>query len=302
MSFPDTGAVGTVLAVAAMIGGAVVVRFVLQRVVDHVVARSSAPLPERRSRIFRRHAIRRLGSSWAGERAAQRSAALGSLVKSVTTVVITVIGILAVCSILGYDATTLLASAGVVGVALGFGAQNLVKDWISGVGMLLEDQLGVGDVVDMEKASGTVEAIGLRVTRLRDATGVVWYVRNGEVLRVGNKSQGWSQVVVDVQVAYDEDLVRAQDIVETVVTAVAADPAFAEHIVDPPTVVGIEQVTGAAVTLRVLGTCRTNENVAVQREIRFRVKRAFDDAGIRVPAPAPGWAMTGSPFGSPAAH
>ena len=111
---------------------------------------------------------------------------------------------------------------------IGFGAQNLVKDLISGIGMLMEDQFGIGDVIDMDKASGTVEAVGLRVTRLRDPAGVIWYVRNGEVLRVGNKSKGWSEVVVDIDVDAKADLVAATEVVTRVAAEVAAAPEFAD--------------------------------------------------------------------------
>ena len=135
---------------------------------------------------------------------------------------------------LGIDLTPVLASAGVLGVIIGFGAQNLVKDLISGVGMLLEDQFGVGDVIDMDKASGTVEAVGLRVTRLRDPAGVIWYVRNGEVLRVGNKSKGFAEILIDLQVDAEADLAQAQDLVSQVVHSVAHDPSFAERFLRPP--------------------------------------------------------------------
>ena len=136
------------------------------------------------------------------ERRRQRAEALGSVLRSVASVTIFIVAVHDGPGRAGLDLAPLLASAGIAGVALGFGAQNLVKDFIAGLFMLLEDQYGVGDVVDVGEASGTVEAVGLRITTIRDARGVLWYIRNGEIVRVGNRSQGWALVVVDVPVGF----------------------------------------------------------------------------------------------------
>ncbi|HEY8790394.1 MAG TPA: mechanosensitive ion channel family protein [Actinopolymorphaceae bacterium] len=288
-----------IVRVAVLIVLAVILRFVLNRVITRVVGGAST-VSRPSYRLFGGKHAEALAAAqpWRHERQAQRAAALGSFVRSIVAVAIVTVTLFMALNLVGYNLAPLLASAGVVGVALGFGAQNLVKDFLAGVAMLVEDQFGVGDVVDLEKASGTVEAVGLRVTRLRDATGMIWYVRNGEVLRVGNKSQGWSQIMLDVQIAYDQDVDQAREVVDAVVAEVAADPEFAAKIVDLPAVVGIEQVTGSAVTLRVLGTCMTNENFAIQREIRLRLKGAFDREGVRLPAPVPAWgAAPGVPPG-----
>jgi small conductance mechanosensitive channel len=263
----------------------IVVRWGIVRLIKRLVRQASRQRTIRNP--LRRRAIG-LATAWAGARGEQRAAALGSLAISVTTLVVSALVIFSIVAALGYNLTPLFASAGVVGVALGFGAQNLVKDLIAGVGMLVEDQLGVGDEVDMDKASGVVEAVGLRVTRLRDSAGTVWYVRNGEVLRVGNKSQGWSQIVLDIDVAYDTDLEQAKQVVGELARQVAAEPAHAAVIIDPPAVVGVEQVTSSGVTIRVLGTCRTGQNAAIERELRVLIKEAFDRAGIRLAAPAAG--------------
>ena len=142
----------------------------------------------------------------AATRRVQRARTMGSLLKSISSGVIFTIILMMSISELGYDVAPLIAGAGIIGVALGFGAQSLVKDFLSGIFMIFEDQYGVGDVVDVGEASGTVEAVSLRVTRLRDVNGTVWYVRNGEILRVGNMSQNWARTVLDVGVAYSEDL------------------------------------------------------------------------------------------------
>jgi small-conductance mechanosensitive channel len=284
----DVLIVGVRLAVLIVL--AVILRFLLNRLITRLVNGASGESKPSR-RLFGGKAAEALAAAqpWRHERQAQRAAALGSFSRSIVAVTIVTVTLFMALNLVGYDLGPLLASAGVVGVALGFGAQNLVKDFLAGVAMLVEDQFGVGDVVDLEKASGTVEAVGLRVTRLRDASGMIWYVRNGEVLRVGNKSQGWSQIILDVQIAYDQDVEHAREVVDAVASEVAAEEQFADKIVDLPAVVGIEQVTGSAVTLRVLGTCATNENFAIQREIRLRLKAAFDAEGIRLPAPVPAW-------------
>ena len=144
------------------------------------------------------------------ERRAQRAATIGSVIKSVISIIILVIALMTILAELRIDLAPFIAGTSIVGVALGFGAQNIVKDFLSGMFMMLEDQYGVGDTIDFEKASGTVEAVGLRVTRLRDVNGTVWYVRNGEVVRVGNKSQGFAQVVLDVPIDAWADVAPAR--------------------------------------------------------------------------------------------
>ena len=187
----------------------------------------------------------------------------------------------------------LLASAGVGGVALGFGAQSLVKDFLSGIFMLLEDQYGVGDIIDTGEATGTVEEVTLRITKLRDASGVAWYVRNGEIVRIANKSQGLSTAVVDLPVSYTEDLERVQDIIRTVVVGLYQDPDWSEKMTEEPTVAGVEQITGTTVTIRVFAKTVADQQWGVQREIRERVKVAFDAAGVQAPVVYP--PLPGSP-------
>jgi len=180
-------AVFTPLRIVFLIVVAVVVRYVAHRLIDRSVRRSVAQPPRPRSRAVEAIAV---ATRLPAERRAQRIQALGSLGKSVITGVLLVVTVIMVLSELGFNVTTVVAGTSLIGVALAFGFQSIVKDFMSGVFLLFEDQLGVGDYVDLEKASGTVEAIGLRVTQLRDDDGTVWYVRNGEVLRVGNYSQG----------------------------------------------------------------------------------------------------------------
>jgi small conductance mechanosensitive channel len=171
--------------------------------------------------------------------------------------------------------------ASIIGVAVGFGAQSLVKDFLSGMFMIVEDQYGVGDVIDTGVASGTVEGVSLRTTRLRDAEGVVWHIPNGNILRVGNKSQQWARALLDIPVAYDADLVAATDAIRAAADAVAADPAFTHLVIDDPEVLGVEQVTNDQVVIRLGVKTQPLEQWKVARELRARVKAALDAAGIK---------------------
>ena len=221
------------------------------------------------------------------ERRRQRALTMGSLLKSVATFAIAAIAILTIMSLIGLPLGPLLASAGVGGVALGFGAQSLVKDFLSGIFMIIEDQYGVGDVVDTGEATGTVEEVTLRITRLRDANGVVWFIRNGEIIRIGNKSQGWALATIDVPVAYDESPERVIGLLERVVTDLHGEQEYAEKLLERPTVAGVESVTGGTMTVRVFAKCRPGEQFGIPRAIRERAKEAFDAAGVRGPAPTP---------------
>ena len=203
------------------------------------------------------------------------------------TITVAIITALTIMSIFHIPLGPLLASAGVGGVALGFGAQSLVKDFLSGIFMILEDQYGVGDIVDTGEAVGTVEEVSLRVTRLRDGSGVVWYVRNGEIIRIGNKSQGWSTALVDIPVSYAENLEKVIPLIRDVVHRLDEEPEWKDKLLDEPQVLGVESVSGTAVTIRVLAKTAPEQQYGVSREIRERVKAAFDAAGVQGPPLAP---------------
>ncbi len=223
------------------------------------------------------------------ERRRQRTETLGTVLRSIVTTVVFSVAFVMILDELGLPIAPLLASAGVAGVALGFGAQSLVKDFLSGIFMLVEDQYGVGDVIDTGEAIGTVEDVTLRVTRLRDGNGVVWYVRNGEIIRIGNRSQGWSTAIVDLPVAYTEDIERVQDIIREAMQQLDEDPNWHDRLVEVPAVAGVEQITGTTITIRVIAKCAPNENLPVQREIRERAKAAFDAHGVKAPVVFPGY-------------
>ncbi len=276
------------LKIAITIVIAAAARWMLHGLVDRVVATATsrrtqrlAELPGRAGRVLAE------ATGMANERHVQRTRTMGAVLRSIITVIIGTIALLTVLAIIGLPLGPMLTSAGIGGVALGFGAQSLVRDFLSGVFMIIEDQYGVGDVIDTGEAIGTVEDVSLRVTRLRDGNGVTWYVRNGEIVRVGNRSQGWSVAIIDVPIAYDEDVERAQSIIRDVAAGLAQDEAWEPKFLEPPRVAGIESIIGGAITIRVTARCVAQEHVGVQRELRERIKVAFDQAGVRPPATLP---------------
>jgi small conductance mechanosensitive channel len=216
------------------------------------------------------------------ERRRQRSEAIGSVLRSVASFVILGTAALTVLSVLQINLAPLLASAGVAGVAIGFGARNLVTDFLSGVFMILEDQYGVGDVIDAGVASGTVVEVGLRVTKLRGDEGEIWYIRNGEVKRIGNLSQGWATAVVDVQVGYGQDLERVRGVITAAAEAMAKAQPWDEALWEPVEVLGLESVTADSVVIQAQAKTMPGKAAAVARELRWRIKRAFDEAGITI--------------------
>ena len=188
-------------------------------------------------------------------------------------------------STVGLDVRPFLASAGIAGLAIGFGAQNLVRDFLSGIFMLLEDQYGVGDVVDLGEAVGTIETVGLRVTTLRDVSGTLWYCRNGEIVRVGNMSQGYAVAVVDLPVAFGEDIDRACDVAQESVLDAVKSGGLEQDILEQPEMLGVQTVGANGVTLRVTVKVKPARQWAVQRALHRRVLDAFDDEHIRAPFP-----------------
>jgi moderate conductance mechanosensitive channel len=217
-------------------------------------------------------------------RRTQRAETIGAVVRSIVSITIWSIAVLTVLEILGVNLGPLIAGAGIAGVALGFGAQSLVKDFLSGMFMLMEDQYGVGDVIDTGVATGTVEGVSLRTTRLRDVDGVVWHVPNGTILRVGNKSQQWSRAVVDVPVTFQADAAAATEAIRAVADGVWHDPAFASVILSEPSVLGVESLAPGRVVIRVVVRTRPQEQWRVERELRVRIKAALDEAGIALPS------------------
>ncbi|MFV0633098.1 mechanosensitive ion channel family protein [Demequina sp.] len=220
------------------------------------------------------------------ERRRQRAHTVRRVLDSTLGVVIVTMLLMAVMSVLGVPVGPLLASAGILGVALGFGAQSLVKDVLAGIFMLIEDQYGVGDVVDLGEASGSVEEVGLRCTRLRSLDGTVWYIPNGEITRVGNMTRLWSRVMIEVRFAYDTDVEAAKDaMIDALNAASASSETVRKALLGEPQVAGIESLEYNAVMLRLM--CQVNPAMQwdVQREVRREMRRIFAERGIRLAIP-----------------
>jgi moderate conductance mechanosensitive channel len=225
-----------------------------------------------------------------GRRRAQRAETAATVLRSVVSIAIWTIAVITVLGELGIELAPLLAGAGVAGVALGFGAQAVVRDFLAGTFMLLEDQYGVGDVIDVGVAAGssatpvagTVESVSLRVTRLRDVEGTVWFVPNGEIHRVGNKAQQWARAVLDLAVAPSTDLDAATDVINRVAHDLRADSDWTHRIPSEPEVWGVEELHGDRVVLRLVVRTLPLAQWDVARELRARLKRAFDEAGIEL--------------------
>jgi moderate conductance mechanosensitive channel len=217
-------------------------------------------------------------------RRTQRAETIGAVVRSLITIVIWSIAVLTILETLGINLAPLIAGAGIAGIALGFGAQSLVRDFLSGMFMLMEDQFGVGDVIDVGVATGTVEGVSLRTTRLRDIDGVVWHIPNGTILRVGNKSQQWSRAVVDVPVTYSADAGIATDVIRDVAADLWHDPDFASVILTEPSVLGVESLAPGQVVIRVVVRTQPQQQWRVERELRTRIKTALDGVGIALPS------------------
>jgi moderate conductance mechanosensitive channel len=250
----------------------------LHRVVRHLVQRLKVG-PE-------------LGSA-AEVRRRQRADTVAAVLNSVSAIVIWSVAILTVLGELGLDLAPLLAGAGVAGVALGFGAQTVVRDFLAGTFMLLEDQYGVGDIIDVgvptgatgTAVSGTVESVTLRVTKVRDVEGVVWHVPNGEIRRVGNKGQQWSRTLLDIAVAPETSIPHARDVIGQVAHDLWQDDAWHRRVVAEPEVWGVEDLTGQHIVIRLVVKTLPIEQWNVARELRARLKEAFDTAGIAMAVP-----------------
>lgn len=224
-------------------------------------------------------------------RATMRTETMGAILNSIATFTVWTVAAVLVMGVFNVNLGPLVAGAGIVGVALGFGAQNVVKDVLGGFFIVLEDQYGIGDIVDLRDsigstgANGTVEAVSLRTTRLRDVEGIVWHVPNGEIRASGNKSQQWARSLLDVGVAYATDVEHAKRVLKRVADQVWNSPEFGGFIIDEPEVWGLERFDADQLTMRMVLKVQPAKQWAVNRELRARIKSAFDDEGIEIPFP-----------------
>ncbi len=289
--------------IAVVILAALIIRAVLFRMIGrlvHPVGGTGVP------RILRPFKERVQNSAFLestgllSERRAQRAATVGSVLRSAVSFTVFVIAFLVVLSELDIDLAPFIAGTSIVGVALGFGAQNIVKDFLSGMFMMLEDQYGVGDVIDFEMASGTVEAVGLRTTRLRDVNGTVWYVRNGEVVRVGNKSQGFAQVVLDVPLEVAADVATASAAILDEAAKMRHEDEWTDQFLGDPEMQGVESMTREETVVRMVARTRPGEQFRIASELRRRIRERLDTLAIPRADPAaasgaPAAAGTGEP-------
>lgn len=264
------------------------IRRVVHRAIDQLTQRLAeekrpdAPIPEETKTPAGRRAMR---VHTIAARAEQRSLTLGAVLRSASTIAIYVVALFLVLSELQINLAPLIASAGIVGIALGFGAQSVVRDFLSGIFIILEDHYGVGDIVDTGVATGKVEEVSLRTTRLRDQAGTLWIVPNGVISRVGNTSQLWSNAVIDVEVAYETDIDFAIATIKDVLDEIWRDKDPAATVLEEPTVLGVEALGDSSVIIRAVVRCEPAEQWAMGRIARKRIKQALDTAGIEIPFP-----------------
>ncbi|HET8957155.1 MAG TPA: mechanosensitive ion channel domain-containing protein [Microcella sp.] len=274
-----------VFRIALVVVGAVVLRWVLLisigRVVDRVVSGvKKAQAVE--------HTVELSASPLHAVRVVQRTRTIGSVLRNIVTWSIVAVAIVLILSELNFSVTALIASAGVLGAALGFGAQSLVKDMLNGLFMVFEDQLGVGDIVSLQSTQGpvdgVVESVGVRVTQVRDVGGTLWFVRNGEIVTVGNKSQGWARVIIDLPAPYTSDVEAVESTMLTTAQRLAEDPVWRRKVLEKPEIWGIESISAEALVIRLVMKVRGPDQFEVARELRLRLKLALDDLGVALPA------------------
>ena len=251
-----------------------VVKWLANRLIQRVVKQMKTP--DHRSR----------GKPAVSSRRATRADALGTLLRSIANVVLLTIGVFMVLGVFGINLAPLIAGAGIIGLAIGFGAQDLVSDFLSGVFMLAEDQYGIGDVIDAgDGIVGVVEGISLRTTRVRDVTGTLWHVPNGQITRIGNMSQEWARALLDVGVSYDTDIDQASEIIKQVADEMAAEEAFASDFLGEPEIWGVQNLGADSVDIRLVIQTTPGTQWGIARELRRRIKYALDGADIEIPFP-----------------
>jgi small conductance mechanosensitive channel len=271
------GPVQVAVRIAFVLVLALIARAAARRLINRVTSRAAS---RAESGGGRSHSL-------LGERRQQRATAVGSVLGNAASMTIFTIAAFIILGDLGLNLAPVLASAGVLGIAIGFGAQNLVQDFLAGIFMLMEDQYGVGDVITIDKVSGTVEAVSMRITRVRDVNGVIWHIRNGTISESGNESHGWARAVVDFPVPYDRDIVEVRELMESTAVAMWQDPAWQNVILERPEVWGVQEVTSDSVLMRVIARTGPLRQWEVGRELRERIKTALAPVSGTGPSPLP---------------
>lgn len=263
--------------IVGIVAAAWILRVIIRRVVDRIVNGA-----KKNARVDDTQALDR--SPLAAVRLVQRTRTLGTILQNIVNVVLVIVALVWIASIVAPDALaslTLLTAA--VGAGLGFGAQNIVKDVLNGIFIVAEDQIGIGDVVDLGLATGIVEFVSVRITHVRDVNGTLWYVRNGEITRIGNMSQGWSRVIIDLAVPVDTDIDEVEKAMLTAAKGLAKEAKWRSRIIEQPEIWGLESISGDALVIRLVMKTRAGSKDDVARELRRRLKRAIDALGITLP-------------------
>ncbi|CAN5587510.1 mechanosensitive ion channel family protein [soil metagenome] len=277
-----TGPWGIPLRILVIIVVSVIVRVVLQFAIRRVVNRIVSGVKKKQN-VDDTLALQ--ASPIHAARIVQRTRALGGVLNSVVTTLVVIVALVLIISVAVPAATgafSLITAA--LGAGLGFGAQNVVKDILNGLFMVSEDQFGVGDVVDLGPATGVVESVGIRITQIRDVNGTLWSVRNGEILRVGNLSQGWARVIIDLAAPYDSDVDAVQARMLDTAFGMRDESKWKRLMLERPELWGIESVSAEAVVIRLVVKVRSGSKDDVARELRARLKRALDDMGVKLPS------------------
>lgn len=275
--------VGITLAIiAGIVAGAILVAWIMRRLIARVVTRIVNGAKSKAS-VDDTQALDH--SPIAQIRLVQRTRTLGSILTNIVNVTIIIIALLLVVYVVNpgiLGSFTLLSAA--IGAGLGFGAQNIVKDVLNGIFIVAEDQVGIGDVVDLGLATGVVEYVSVRVTQVRDVNGTLWYVRNGEITRIGNMSMGWSRVIVDLAVPVDVDLAAVESTLLETARELSKEPKWRSRIIERPEMWGLESISGDALVVRLVMKTRANAKDDVARELRMRLKHALDEMDVKLPA------------------
>lgn len=264
----------TLIRIILIVGAAALLRVILLALVKRTVSRIVAEATK--------GVNPNLLSPLANARLIQRAQTLGTVLTNFITWGLVLGAATAVLSELGVAVGAIIAGAGILGAALGFGAQSLVRDLISGLFIVFEDQYGVGDSVDLGQASGVVESVGLRVTQVRDVKGTLWYVRNGEVMRVGNQSQGWSRVVLDIAVPYATNIDKAKSAILAAAGSLQKDSKLKASLQSEPQIWGIEAISGEQIVLRFVQQVHPADSDQIARELRAAIKIELDKAKVKL--------------------
>ena len=265
-----------------------VTQFFVTRTIRRAVTTFSKRTPKRRPGNLRGADDQHMAQVLMENRQRQRANALGSLARSATVITVWTIAGVMILGTLGLNIVPILASAGLAAGVIAFGAQTYIADYIAGISMIFEDQLGIGDTVELGGlVLGEVEETALRYTRVRDFWGVVWYVRNGKIDFVANQSQGWTYSLVEIPVPYDEDLDRVQQVIDATGKDMGDDPQYNGVLLGAPYYSNVTELTPTSVVVRVNTKVAPNGNQwYAGRVVRQRMKEALDAAGIRIPLEA----------------